>query len=110
MISTIDKLGELIDWVDSLGIEENTLILFLSDNGGGNGQRIYYHNVRFFKSNGQFLGMKRDLLEGGIRVPLIMQWKGAIKPGPYPEIIKEMEEIIQKEHQASPFWPLKGED
>lgn len=50
MISTIDKhMGELIDWVDSLGIEENTLILFLSDNRGGNGQRIYYHDVRFGK-------------------------------------------------------------
>ncbi len=79
MISTIDiHMGKLIDLVDSLGISENTIILFLSDNGGGNGQRIYYHDVRFFKSNGIFRGMKRDLYEGGIRVPLMVQWKGTI--------------------------------
>jgi arylsulfatase A len=41
-------MGELIDLVESLGIAENTIILFLSDNGGGNGQRVYYHDVRFF--------------------------------------------------------------
>lgn len=82
MISTIDKqMGEIIDLVDSLGISENTLILFLSDNGGGNGQRIYYHDVRFFKSNANFRGTKRDLFEGGIRVPFIVQWKGVIKSG-----------------------------
>jgi arylsulfatase A len=80
MISTIDKqMGELIDLVESLGIAENTIILFLSDNGGGNGQRVYYHDVRFFKSNAIFRGMKRDLFEGGIRVPFIVQWKGKIR-------------------------------
>ena len=57
MISTIDKqMGEIISLVDSLDIAENTIILFLSDNGGGNGQRIYYHDVRFFKSNANFPG------------------------------------------------------
>jgi arylsulfatase A-like enzyme len=74
MISTIDQqVGELMDLVDDLGIAQNTLILFLSDNGGGSGERIYYHDVRFFKSNGDFRGVKRDLYEGGIRVPFIAQ-------------------------------------
>ena len=82
MISTIDnQMGELITLVDSLGIAENTIILFLSDNGGGNGQRIYYHDVRFFNSNAHFRGTKRDLFEGGIRVPFIVQWEGKIQPG-----------------------------
>ncbi|WP_020529965.1 arylsulfatase [Flexithrix dorotheae] len=82
MISTIDQqMGELVELIDSLGISENTIILFLSDNGGGNGQRIYYHDVRFFKSNANFRGMKRDLFEGGIRVPFIIQWEGTIKKG-----------------------------
>lgn len=82
MVSTIDnQMGELIDLIDSLGITENTIILFLSDNGGGSGERIYYHDVRFFRSNANFRGMKRDLFEGGIRVPFIVQWKGKIRRG-----------------------------
>ncbi|NRB48249.1 MAG: arylsulfatase [Saprospiraceae bacterium] len=79
MISTIDaQIGELMELVDSLGLAEETIILFLSDNGGGSGERIFYHDVRFFKSNGDFKGTKRDLYEGGIRVPLLMQWKDVI--------------------------------
>lgn len=79
MISMIDaQMGELMDLVDDLGIADETILLFLSDNGGGNGERIFYHDVRFFKSNGNFKGTKRDLYEGGIRVPLLMQWKGVI--------------------------------
>lgn len=82
MIHTIDQqIGQLLDLVDSLGIADNTLIVFMSDNGGGNGQRHFYHNVRFFNSNAHFRGMKRDLFEGGIRVPLIAQWKGTIEAG-----------------------------
>lgn len=74
-------MGQLLDLVDSLGIAENTLIVFMSDNGGGNGQRHFYHDVRFFNSNGPFRGMKRDLFEGGIRMPLLAQWKGIIDGG-----------------------------
>ncbi|MEQ8705169.1 MAG: arylsulfatase [Phaeodactylibacter sp.] len=82
MIHTIDQqMGQLLDLVDSLGIAENTLIVFMSDNGGGNGQRHFYHDARFFNSNGPFRGMKRDLFEGGIRVPLIAQWEGFIEGG-----------------------------
>ena len=82
MISTIDNhVGQLMDLVDSMGIAENTLIIFLSDNGGGNGQRKFYHYVQAFKSNGDFRGMKRDLYEGGIRVPFVAQWKGQIPAG-----------------------------
>lgn len=79
MIHVIDQqVGQLLDLVDSLGIADNTLILFMSDNGGGNGQRTYYHDARFFRSNGDFRGMKRDLYEGGIRVPLLARWPGTI--------------------------------
>ena len=82
MISRIDQqMGEIIRLVDSLNLSENTLILFLSDNGGGNGQRIFYHDVRFFRSNANFRGMKRDLYEGGIRVPLLARWLKTIPQG-----------------------------
>lgn len=82
MIHRIDQqVGQILDLVEELGIAENTLILFSSDNGGGSGQRVYYHDVRFFDSNAHFRGTKRDLYEGGIRVPFLASWKGTIAPG-----------------------------
>ena len=60
------------------GIDENTLVLFSSDNGhhdeGG-------HDTDRFDPNGPLRGMKRDLYEGGIRVPLIARWPGTIQAG-----------------------------
>jgi len=73
-----DYMGRLMDWLRKRGIEKNTLVIFTSDNGhhkeGGN-------NPDFFDANGPLRGMKRDLTEGGIRVPTIAWWPGRIKPG-----------------------------
>ena len=73
-----DQVGEIVAKVKELGIEENTLIIFTSDNGphkeGG-------ADPDYFNSNGIFRGYKRDLYEGGIRVPMIAKWKGMIKEG-----------------------------
>ena len=79
MITLLDKqVGEIMDLVDSLGIADNTLIVFTSDNGphaeGG-------AHPAFFNSSGGLRGIKRDLYEGGIRVPFIARWKGHIKAG-----------------------------
>ena len=60
-----DKLAEL-------GLDENTLIIFTSDNGGDSPGR--FHNL----SNHPLRGHKRDLYEGGLRVPLIARWKGTV--------------------------------
>lgn len=73
-----NNVGTLLDILEEYGIDENTLILFSSDNGphaeGG-------HKPEYWNSNGDLRGMKRDLYEGGIRVPLLARWKGTIQPG-----------------------------
>ena len=79
MVDYLDmQVGEIIAKLKELGICENTLIIFTSDNGphmeGG-------ADPEYFNSNGVFKGFKRDLYEGGIRVPMIAVWDGKIKPG-----------------------------
>lgn len=78
-ITRLDShVGEIMKKLDELGIAENTIIFFSSDNGP---QREGGHDPDFFDSNGPLRGIKRDLYEGGIRVPFIARWKGKIKPG-----------------------------
>lgn len=79
MVTLMDQsVGQLLDLLKTLEIDENTLVIFTSDNGphwaGG-------HNPDFFDSNGPLRGYKRDLYEGGIRVPMIARWSGKIKGG-----------------------------
>ena len=79
MIDYLDmQVGEIVDKLKELGIYENTLIIFTSDNGphmeGG-------ADPDYFDSNGPFKGYKRDLYEGGIRVPMIAVWNGKIVAG-----------------------------
>ena len=59
-------------------LDKNTLIIFTSDNGPHNEGG---HNADYFNSNGVYRGAKRDLYEGGIRVPMIAYWPGVIKAG-----------------------------
>ena len=79
MLRNIDRdTGLILDLLQRLGIAEETLVIFTSDNGphqeGG-------HRADFFNSNGPYRGIKRDLYEGGIRVPTIAWWPDTIKPG-----------------------------
>ncbi|MDO6802051.1 arylsulfatase [Wenyingzhuangia sp. 1_MG-2023] len=77
MISRMDRdLGRLFDKLKELGIEDNTLVVFTSDNGPE-----YEKKDRFFNSNGDLKGGKRDLYEGGIRIPFIVKYPGKITPG-----------------------------
>ncbi|MEK6480715.1 arylsulfatase [Catalinimonas sp. 4WD22] len=77
MIQRLDNsVGAIVDKVDQLGLSENTLIIFCSDNGP---HQEGFHKMEFFNSNGTLRGMKRDLYEGGVRTPFIARWPGHIE-------------------------------
>ena len=91
MIHILDEqVGEIIDLINALGLDENTVIIFTSDNGphleGG-------ADPDYFNSNGPFSGYKRDLYEGGIRVPMIASWRNQIPAS-------------SESHHPSAFWDV----
>jgi arylsulfatase A-like enzyme len=91
MVTLLDKqVGEVLAKLKELGLEKNTLVIFSSDNGphqeGG-------ADPDYFDSNGPLKGYKRDLYEGGIRVPTIAFWEGEIIAG-------------SKSEHVSAFWDV----
>ena len=79
MITRMDRnVGRLLDRLDELGLADDTLVIFTSDNGpswvGG-------VDKDFFGSQGGLRGRKAQLFEGGLRVPMIARWPGHIEPG-----------------------------
>jgi arylsulfatase A-like enzyme len=76
MITYLDtELAKLFDKLADLNLDDNTLILFTSDNGADSPGR--FHSL----SNRPFRGHKRDVYEGGLRMPMIARWKGKIAAG-----------------------------
>ena len=79
MISRMDRdVGKILDLLNELKIAENTLVMFTSDNGPHNEAG---HNPDLFTPAGPLRGMKRNLTEGGIRVPTLAWWPETVKEG-----------------------------
>lgn len=92
MVTLLDKyVGQVMNKLEKQGIAENTLVIFSSDNGphveGG-------HDPEFFDSNGPLRGLKRDLYEGGIRVPTIAWWPGTVQEGATSSHISAFEDML----------------
>jgi arylsulfatase A-like enzyme len=108
MISRLDRdIGALMDKLQALGIDDNTLVIFSSDNGphkeGG-------ADPEFFGSGGPLKGIKRDLYEGGIRVPMIARWPGNIAPGTVSSHVSSFWDFLPTAAEIAGVQPPAGID
>lgn len=79
MVTRMDRdVGRIMDHLRTSGLDDRTLVLFTSDNGP---HREGGADPVFFGSSGSLRGIKRDLYEGGIRVPMIARWPGTVPAG-----------------------------
>ena len=84
MITRLDGyVGRMLDELTKLGLAENTLVVFTSDNGPHNESG---HDLKRFNPSGPFTGIKRSLTDGGIRVPFIAWQPGSVAPGETPQV------------------------
>lgn len=83
MVHNTDRIvGRVMQVLEDLGIEDRTLVFFTSDNGPrSEPQPRQTEIVEFFDSGGRLRGYKRDLSDGGIRVPMIARWPGRVPAG-----------------------------
>ncbi|MEZ0389114.1 MAG: arylsulfatase [Verrucomicrobium sp.] len=86
-----DQVGGVVATLKKLGLDENTMVMFASDNGP---HAEGLHSSDFFDSNGGFNGIKRSMTDGGIRVPFIARWPSAIKPGVVSEHVSGFQDLL----------------
>lgn len=92
MMRIIDnQVGEIVIKLEELGLAENTVFMFASDNGphqeGG-------HKMEYFDSNSSLRGMKRDMYEGGVRTPFIVKWPNKVQPGTRSDLLSAFWDIL----------------
>ncbi|MFT4692838.1 MAG: arylsulfatase A-like enzyme [Limisphaerales bacterium] len=84
MLLSMDRsIGRVLDRLDQHGIADNTIVVFLNDNGGGESTKRYAGHSRNFANNKPLRGYKFDLFEGGVRVPMILRWPGQVPAGKF---------------------------
>lgn len=74
------QIGRLLGRLDGLGLRENTVVVFTSDNGPVTEDWRHWYEVNLYGSTGGLRGRKADLYDGGIRVPAIVRWPGHVTP------------------------------
>jgi arylsulfatase len=100
MVTRLDRtVGRVLDLLKALGLDDNTIVMFSSDNGPAS--RYGGHDSPFFRSAGPFRGFKGDVYEGGLRTPFIARWPGKISPGTesdlpgyFPDVLPTLLDLI----------------
>jgi len=93
MVSRMDRaVGEILALLKELNIDEDTVVIFTSDNGGQGGN--WRGMTDFFKGNGPLRGHKGSFYEGGIRVPMIVRWPGRVQPGSTSDHVLGFQDIL----------------
>jgi arylsulfatase A-like enzyme len=86
-----DEVGAILATLKRKGIDENTLVIFTSDNGP---HSEGLHRAEFFNSSGKFAGIKRALTDGGIRVPMIARWPGKVAAGSESRHVSGFQDVL----------------
>ncbi|MEM8955814.1 MAG: arylsulfatase [Verrucomicrobiota bacterium] len=101
MVSMVDyNLGQILDLLRELNLEENTIVFFTGDNGGQDRFKSEEHPRGFFgpnvdpKTGDEFRGGKGNLYEGGLRIPYLVRWPGKIKPGQVSDLIFYQPDVL----------------
>jgi len=97
MITRMDReIGRLMTLITELGLDDDTIFVFTSDNGPLNGthQGLAGTDAVFFNSAGGLCDGKGTVYEGGIRVPTIVRWKGHVPPGSTSDLVSGFEDWI----------------
>jgi arylsulfatase A-like enzyme len=108
MITRMDsQIGRLFDRLKELGLDENTVVFFSSDNGP---HRESGYDPDANDSNGPLRGIKRSMHDGGIRVPLVVRWPARIKPGSVSEFVGYFADFLPTAAELSGVQPPVNTD
>jgi arylsulfatase A-like enzyme len=92
MMENLDnQIGHILGMLEEMGIEENTLVMFSSDNGA---HKEGGHDPTYWNSTGSLRGHKRDMHEGGIRTPMLARWPGTIEAGTTTDHLSCFQDIL----------------
>lgn len=108
MLAMDEAIGRVRQKLVEAGLEKNTLVLFISDNGGPTMPGTTVNASR----NDPFRGSKRTTLEGGVRVPFLLSWPGRVKPGVYNQPVIQIDAhataLAVAGVDPKPEWKLDG--
>ncbi|MFO1095703.1 MAG: arylsulfatase [Planctomycetaceae bacterium] len=108
MVTRLDSsVGRIMDLLRRLGVDRETIVFFTSDNGPS-AEKL--HDVEFFDSNGPCRGSKRDLYEGGLRVPLLVRWPGHVPRGTTCDAVVWFPDVFPTLAELAGFGPPAGLD
>ncbi len=108
MVTRMDTdVGRIMKLLRDLGIDSNTIVFFTSDNGPC---ACCAHQVEFFDSNGPLRGVKREMYEGGIRVPMIVRWPGKVPVGRVSDTIWAFWDFLPTVEELAGLPPSKNID